>query len=106
MCACMVEQLSIAADPPVKGYLHRPESASSDGLVLTHGAGGNAQMPLLVAMAEGFAGAGLTVLRCNLPFRQNRSFGPPRPADAARDREGLKNAIAAVRSLGGMKRLL
>jgi predicted alpha/beta-hydrolase family hydrolase len=47
-------------------------------------------MPLLVAMAETFAAAGFAVLRCNLPFRQARSFGPPRPADAARDREGLK----------------
>jgi len=100
-----VEQFSISADPPVEGYLHRPESASSDGLVLTHGAGGNAHMPLLVAVAEAFAGAGLTVLRCNLPFRQKRSFGPPRPADAVRDRLGLKNAIVAVRGLDGVKRL-
>ena len=101
----MIEQFSIAADPPVKGYLHRPESASSYGLVLTHGAGGNAQMPLLVAMAEAFANAGFTVLRCDLPFRQQRSFGPPRPGDAARDRLGLKNAIEALRGLGGPKRL-
>jgi predicted alpha/beta-hydrolase family hydrolase len=101
----MVEQLSIAADPPVKGYLHRPESASSDGLVLTHGAGGNAQMPLLVAIAEAFANAGFAVLRCDLPFRQQRSFGPPRPGDAVRDRDGLKNAVAALRSSGGMNRL-
>lgn len=101
----MLEKLSISTDPPVKGYLHRPESASSDGLVLTHGAGGNAHMPLLVAMADAFASAGFTVLRCDLPFRQQRSFGPPRPADAARDREGLKHAIEALRGLGGIKRL-
>jgi len=56
-------------------------------------------MPLLVAMAEAFAGAGFVVLRCDLPFRQQRSFGPPRPGDAARDRLGLKNAIAAMRKL-------
>jgi predicted alpha/beta-hydrolase family hydrolase len=105
MCLCMVEQLSISADPPVKGYLHRPESASSDGLVLTHGAGGNAQMPLLVAIAEAFANAGFTVLRYDLPFRQQRSFGPPRPGDAARDRLGLKNSIEALRGLGGIKSL-
>lgn len=54
-------------------------------------------MPLLVSLAEAFAGAGLTVLRCDLPFRQARSFGPPRPGDAARDRAGLKNAVAAMR---------
>ena len=33
------------------------------------------------------------------PFRQARSFGPPRPGDAARDRQGLKNAVAAIREL-------
>lgn len=85
--------------PPVRGFLHRPESPSGEGLVLTHGAGGNAQSGLLVAIAEAFAGAGFTVLRCDLPFRQLRRFGPPRPGDAARDREGLKHAIAAMRNL-------
>jgi uncharacterized protein len=56
-------------------------------------------MPLLIALAEAFAGAGFTVLRCNLPFRQVRSFGPPRPGGAARDREGLKNAVAEMKTL-------
>jgi uncharacterized protein len=93
------EQFSISADPPVEGFLHCPISPLGDGLVLTHGAGGNAQAPLLVALAEAFADAGFAVLRCNLPFRQKRSFGPPRPGDAARDRLGLKNAIAAVHNL-------
>ena len=67
--------------------------------MLTHGAGGNAQMSLLVALAEAFAGTGFTVLRCNLPFRQKRQFGPPRPSEAARDREGLKNAVSALRKI-------
>lgn len=62
------------------------------GLVLTHGAGGNAQSPLLVALSEAFADKGFAVLRCNLPFRQMRRFGPPRPGDAERDRKGLENA--------------
>jgi uncharacterized protein len=96
----MYETLSdTAIDPPVQGFLHRPESAPGEGLILTHGAGGNAQMGLLVAVAEAFAGRGLTVLRCNLPFRQKHSFGPPRPGDAARDREGLRNAVAAMRKI-------
>lgn len=86
-------------DPPVRGFFHRPATGSGDGLVLTHGAGGNAQMPLLIALAEAFADAGLAVLRCNLPFRQIRSFGPPRPGDAARDRDGLKYAVAAMRKI-------
>ena len=95
-----VEQFAaIDLDPPVRGFLHRPASPSGDGLVLTHGAGGNAQMPLLIALAEAFAGEGLTVLRCNMPFRQARSFGPPHPSGAARDRAGLKNAVASIKEL-------
>jgi len=92
-------------DPPVRGFLHTPDRPTGDALVLTHGAGGHARMLLLVAIAEAFTGAGFMVLRCDLPFRQQRSFGPPRPGDAARDRQGLKNAIAAMRSLGGVRRL-
>lgn len=88
-----------SSDPPVRGFLHRPESPAGDGLILTHGAGGNAQMALLLALADVFAGAGFAVLRCELPFRQQRPYGPPRPGDAVRDREGLKHAVAAMRKL-------
>src|SRR5215831_5350471 len=87
--------------PGIRGFLHTHESPNGRGLVLTHGAGGNAQAPLLRALAEGFSHAGFTVLRCNLPFRQTRSFGPPGPADAARDRAGLKNAMASVKEVMG-----
>jgi uncharacterized protein len=88
-----------AVDPRVRGFLHSPAVPNDQGLVLSHGAGSNAQAPLLVALAETFAAAGFTVLRCDLPYRQTRSFGPPGPADAARDRAGLKNALAAMRKI-------
>jgi len=88
-----------AADPKVRGYLHTPGTPNEMGLVLSHGAGSNAQAPLLVALAETFAAAGFTALRCDLPYRQTRSFGPPGPADAARDRAGLSNAVAAIRKI-------
>ena len=82
--------------------LHQPRSPSGDGLVLTHGAGGSARAPLLVALGEAFAARGLTVLRYDLPFRQASRTAPPRPAGAARDREGLRQAVALMRSrLGG-----
>ena len=45
--------------------------------MLTHGAGANSKSALLVAVAEAFADAGFTVLRCDLRFRQDRPFGPP-----------------------------
>jgi uncharacterized protein len=88
-----------SAQPAVRAYLHRPDNPTGNGLVLSHGAGSNAQAPLLVALAEEFAASGFTVLRCDLPFRQVRSFGMPARGDAARDRQGLKNAAAALRRL-------
>ncbi len=88
-----------AVDPQIRGFIHRPAAPAGNGLVLTHGAGSNSRAPLLVSLAEVFAGAGFTVLRCDLPYRQSRPYGPPRPGDGARDREGLKNAVAAVRKL-------
>ncbi|HMH53188.1 MAG TPA: alpha/beta family hydrolase [Candidatus Acidoferrum sp.] len=94
--------------PAVHGFLHRPAGPPGRGLVLTHGAGSDCDAPVLVAVAEAFARAGFTVLRCDLPFRQVRASGPPSPATAARDREGLRRAVTALRpfvpgaiSLGG-----
>jgi len=88
-----------AARPAVRGVLHRPAGAVRDGLVLTHGAGSSCDAPLLVALGKAFAAAGWTVLRCDLPYRQERAAGPPSPAGAARDREGLRSAVAALRSI-------
>ena len=88
-----------SVDPKVRGFLHAPENPNGDGFVLTHGAGSNAASPLLVALAETLSSGGFTVLRCDLPYRQSRSFGPPGPGDAARDRAGLKNALAALRKM-------
>ncbi len=68
-------------------------------MVLTHGAGGNSKSPLLPAVAEAFQAAGVTVLRCDLRFRQQRPTGPPRPADSEKDREGLRASVAALRAI-------
>jgi uncharacterized protein len=98
--------VSTSFDPNVRGFLHRTVAPTGDGLVLAHGAGSNSKAPLLVALAEAFAAAGFTVLRCDLPYRQSRPYGPPRPGDAARDREGLTNAVAALRSLASGRMFL
>jgi uncharacterized protein len=89
----------VSADPFVRGLLHHPATPNGNGLVLTHGSGSNCQAPVLVALAETFADAGFTVLRCDLPYRQDRSFGPPGPGDAKRDRAGLKNAVVALSNI-------
>ena len=80
----------------VRGYFHPAYSNQNVGMVLTHGAGGNCEGPLLVALADAFSEAGLAVLRCDLPFRQRRPKGPPSPAAAASDRAGLRSAVLAL----------
>ena len=83
----------LSAEPHVRGFLHQPASDTGDGLILTHGAGANCQSKLLTAVASAFTEAGLTVLRCDLPFRQERPHGPPFPGKAANDRKGLQRAV-------------
>lgn len=87
----------------VRGFLHEPEHPNGNGLVITHGAGSNSDTALLKAVAEAFAKAGVVTLRCDLPFRQQRPKGPPFPAQAARDREGLRRAVEAMREIAGQK---
>jgi predicted alpha/beta-hydrolase family hydrolase len=73
------------------------DTASGHALAITHGAGSNCEAPLSVALAEAFAEAGWWVLRFDLPYRQARAHGPPFPAQAARDREGIRRAVEALR---------
>jgi uncharacterized protein len=82
---------------PVRGFLHRSTGSGGDCLILTHGAGANCESPLLVALAGAFCASGLTVLRCDLPFRQSRPHGPPQRGSAERDQQGLRAAIASMR---------
>ncbi len=81
---------------PVRGFVH-PAEAGAGFLVLTHGAGGNCNAPLLVALAAKFAAAGISTLRCDLPFRQRRPHGPPSPSDAKHDQAGLRRAIELMK---------
>jgi hypothetical protein len=81
----------------VRGFKHCPPVADGDCLVLTHGAGSNCNSPLLVALADAFCASGLTVLRCDLPFRQLRPHGPPPRGSAERDQDGLRAAMNSMR---------
>ena len=82
----------------MRGFLHIPAQPNGDSLALTHGAGANCRSNLMIAISSAFAEAGFTVLRYDLPFRQVRPFGPPFPNMAERDREGIRGAIAMLRS--------
>jgi len=83
--------------PHVRGHLHWPSGKPRAGLVFAHGAGGDSNSPLLTALAEALAAVGFAALRCDLPYRQRRPKGPPSPAGAPQDREGLRRAAAALR---------
>lgn len=87
-----------AGEPPVRGFLHRSRTAPSDALILTHGAGANCESALLVALAQAFCAAGITVLRCDLPFRQRRPHGPPL-GTSKEDQAGLRRALQVMRAI-------
>jgi predicted alpha/beta-hydrolase family hydrolase len=85
--------------PRVRGFIHHAIRGPGDAIVLTHGAGGDCTAPVLFALASAFASRGVTALRCDLPYRQAKPTGPPSPARAALDREGLRHALAVIRRM-------
>jgi uncharacterized protein len=88
----------LSATPEIHGFLHVPPHPNGNTLVLTHGAGSNCQARLLVEISEAFAGSGFTVLRFDLPFRRDRPQGPPFPAGAGKDRDGLRRAVTLMKA--------
>jgi uncharacterized protein len=83
----------------VQGMLHEPDSPRGDAIALTHGAGSNANAPLLIGLARAFCDAGYLVLRYDLAFRRSGRKGPPLPAYSARDRESIVETVQALRTI-------
>jgi len=83
--------------PGIQGWLYQPSKVKAT-MLLSHGAGGNCQAPLMVAVAEAFAEAGYCVLRWDLPFRQLRPRGAP-GGSGERDREGILHAARELRKI-------
>ncbi|MEH3139132.1 MAG: alpha/beta hydrolase [Mycobacterium kyogaense] len=81
----------------IDGVLHRPDGTPVGTVALTHGAGGNRDSPMLVAVCEEWARRGWLAVRYNLPYRRRRPKGPP--SGAAADLAGIVEAVAAVRAL-------
>lgn len=81
----------------ISGLLTVALAPTGTGLVMAHGAGGNARAAFLAKLATALAGHGIEVLRIDLPFRQKHA-GPPRPTDAENDREGIREAITWMRA--------
>jgi predicted alpha/beta-hydrolase family hydrolase len=96
----MERQMELIDRDGVKGSLERPGVVSENALVLTHGAGSNSNAAILKAVSGRLCERGWIVLRCDLPFRQKHA-GPPRPNEAAADREGLQQALGVLRSEAG-----
>lgn len=82
----------------VRGFLHR--GSGTNGIVLAHGAGSDANARLLVALAVQFCEAGWTALRVDLPFRQLKPSGPPGRGSAEIDRQALGQACTLLRDAG------
>ncbi|MGD1240369.1 alpha/beta family hydrolase [Mycobacterium seoulense] len=82
----------------IAGVAHRPEASPSGVVVLTHGAGGNRDSPLLHQVCDEWARRGWLAVRYNLPYRRRRPTGPP-SGSAAADRAGIVEAIALCREL-------
>lgn len=85
--------------PEIAGIAHHPSGAPAGAVVLTHGAGGNRDSPLLQRLCQEWARQGWLAIRFNMPFRRNRPNGPPSPATAAKDRAGIAEAIMTARTI-------
>jgi len=67
-------------------------------VVLTHGAGGSRESPLLKQLCDEWARRGWLAVRYNLPYRRRRPKGPP-SGSAAADRAGVVEALTLAATL-------
>jgi predicted alpha/beta-hydrolase family hydrolase len=82
----------------IAGVAHPPADRPVGVVVLTHGAGGSRESPLLIAICEQWAARGWLAIRYNLPYRRRRATGPP-SGSAAVDQAGIVEAITLARSV-------
>jgi len=84
----------------IAGVAHKPGGDPLGVAVLTHGAGGSRESPLLVRLCDEWARRGWLAVRYNMPYRRRRPKGPP-SGSAATDREAIAEAVAVARTLVG-----
>jgi predicted alpha/beta-hydrolase family hydrolase len=82
----------------IAGVAHEPDDTPTGVVVLTHGAGGDRESPLLQQVCDEWARRGWLAVRYNLPYRRRRPTGPP-SGSAAGDRAGIVEAITLCRGL-------
>ncbi len=79
------------------GIAHTPQGRPRGAVVLTHGAGGNRDSPMLVALCDEWARRGWLAVRYDLPYRRRRPKGPP-SGSATADQAGIVEAVELVRA--------
>ena len=82
----------------IAGIAHAPAGVPAGVVLLTHGAGGSRESPLLVRACDEWARRGWLAVRYNLPFRRRRPTGPP-SGSVADDQSGVAEAIALAHAL-------
>jgi len=82
----------------IAGIAHEPEGKTEGTILLTHGAGGSRESPLLQRICDEWAARGWLAIRYNLPYRRRRPKGPPSNS-AASDQTGIVEAVAMARTL-------
>jgi len=82
----------------IAGVAHAPAGEATGIVLLTHGAGGNRESPMLIRLCDEWAARGWLAVRYDLPFRRRRPKGPP-SGSAASDQAGVGEAVALARSL-------
>ena len=81
----------------IAGTVHAPAGQPTGIVVLTHGAGGSRESPMLIRLCDQWAARGWLAVRYDLPFRRRRPKGPP-SGSAAADQAGVVEAVALARS--------
>jgi uncharacterized protein len=82
----------------IAGVAHAPASSPAGVVVLTHGAGGSRDSPMLIRICEEWARRGWLAVRYNLPYRRRRPKGPP-SGSATADQAGVVEAVELARTL-------
>jgi predicted alpha/beta-hydrolase family hydrolase len=84
----------------IAGVAHEPDGTPAGVVMLTHGAGGSRESPLLIRICDEWASRGWLAVRYNLPYRRRRPKGPP-SGSAAGDRDGIIEALTLAHTLAG-----
>jgi predicted alpha/beta-hydrolase family hydrolase len=87
----------VSALEQIAGITHHPDGIPAGVVMLTHGAGGSRESPLLIRICDEWAARGWLAVRYNLPYRRRRPKGPP--SGSAVDLAGIVEALAFARTL-------